>query len=160
MTAPETPRGRFPEFGSEEGLANVRRLTDLRFPFLKSLRSKTTADARPGGATKDSPNDNVSLSGEASSSRQMDSASKAPETDNSKTAGRKRKASVEPDDVVPAKHAHTIHGLPIRTVSSTTKEPRDVVPEKRVHNTRGLAIRTALAASKDASSIGKGGSST
>lgn len=160
MTAAETPRRRIPEFGSEEGRANVQRLMDLKSPFLKSFRSKTTADARPDGATKHSPDDNVSLSGEASSSRQMDSESKALGADTSQAASRKRKASVEPDDVVPAKLVHTTRGLPIRTVSSTTKEPRDVVPANRVHNTRGLAIRTASAARKDASSNGKGGSST
>ncbi|KAK7698007.1 hypothetical protein SLS64_012996 [Diaporthe eres] len=160
MAAPETPRRRIPEFGSEEARANIQRLMDLKFPHLKSFGSNTTADARPDGATKHSPNDNVSLSGEASSSRQMDSESKAPGADTSQDASRKRKASEEPDDFVPTKHVHTMRGLPIRTKSSTTKEPRDVVPANRVHNTRGLAIRTASAARKDASSSGKGGSST
>lgn len=121
MTAPNGPRRRIVDFGSEEGLANERRLKLLRKQSLKSFTGNIATDARLGGITQHPSNDNASSSGEASTSIQMSSASEAAGSEVSNTAGRKRKASGEPDAIVPAKLIHTTQGLPIRTAPSARK---------------------------------------
>lgn len=122
MTALKGPRSRVVEFGSEEGQANERRLKLLKNPSLKPFMGKTATNARLAGTMQHPPNDNSSSSGEASTSKQMSSASEAAGPEVSNTAGRKRKASGEPDAIVPAKLIHTTHGLPIRTASSARKD--------------------------------------
>lgn len=122
MTALNGPRRRIVEFGSEEGQANESRLKLLKNQSLKPFTGKIATDARLGGITQHQPNDNASSSGEASTSKQMSSASEAAGSEVSNTAGRKRKASTEPDAIVPAKLIHTTHGLPIRTASSARKD--------------------------------------
>lgn len=157
------PRRSIPEFGSKEADANVERLRQLR---LRNSKRDTATNARADDATKHSSNDNVSSSGEASSPRQKDSASEGPEAAVNQTASKKRKASVEPDDVTPAKHINITRELPIRTASSarmntsSTGKDTSQIPEKRIHNTRGLAIRTASSMRKDTSSTNKDASST
>lgn len=123
MTALKGPRRRVVEFGSEEAQANERRLVKLlnNLPS-KPSTGKTATNARLGGTMQHPPNDNASSSGEASTSKQMSSASEAAGSEVSSTAGRKRKASGEPDAIAPAKLIHTTQGLPIRTAPSARKD--------------------------------------
>lgn len=122
MTVPKGPRRRIVDFGSEEGQANERRLELLQHPYLKHIMKETATDARPDDTTEDPPNDNASSSREASTSKQMSSVSVAAGSEGSSTASRKRKASGEPDAIVPAKLIHTTDGFPIRTASSARKD--------------------------------------